>query len=97
MTKTNIEVSLKKLCLDHKNIFQKTYCLKKSVKLCFLVTFNDISYIFLKNFTEIHQVYQIWIFTSSILTIAVTFVNFFTFTCYKINNDASIYKIIPTV
>ena len=54
---------------------------KESVKFCFLIAFNIIiSYIFL----EIHQISQkIWTFTSSILTIFVSFLDFFTFTCYK--------------
>ena len=58
---------------------------QESAKLCFFVTFNIIiSHIFPKNFIEIHQVCQeIRIFTSSILTIFVNFLNFFTATCCK--------------
>ena len=53
---------------------------EESVKLCFLISFNIIvSYIFPKNFMEIHQVFQkIWILTFSILTI-------FIFPCHKKN------------
>ena len=57
----------------------------ESVELCFFTTFNIIiSYIFPGNFIEIHQVSQeTQIFTSTILTTFVNFLNFLTSTCYK--------------
>ena len=69
------------------------------VNLCFLVNFNIIlSFIFPENFTKTHQVSQkIWILISSILTIFVNFLDFFTFICYKKTNDGSIYNIISAV
>ena len=80
--------------INPKNI-SKIVLSEESVKLCFVVTFNIISYIFLKNFIEIHEVCpKIWIFTSLISTI---FLNFFNFTCYKKANNVSICKIISAV
>ena len=63
---------------------------EESTKLCFLLLLIVIiSSIFPKNFVEIYQVSQkIQIFTSSILTIFVNFMDFF--------NDVSIYKMIST-
>ena len=64
---------------------------EENVKLCFVVTLNNISCIVAKNFFEIHQVSQkIWIFTSSIWTVFVNFLEIFTFTCYKKTYNVSI-------
>ena len=71
---------------------------EEGVRVCFLVTFNIMCYNFPENFIEIHQVSQkLGIFTSSILTIVVSFFYIFTFTCYKKFNDISIYKVISAV
>ena len=83
--------------LNPNNIFQEVYILSEgSVKFCFFLTFNAIiSSIFPKNFIETHDVSQkIWIFTSSISTILVNFMDFFTL---KKTNDISIYKLISAV
>ena len=81
LAKTNVEMSFKKqihaLTL---RMYFKSYTVWREYQALFLVTFNIIiSYIFPENFTEIHQVYQkIRIFASSILTIFVNFMDFFT-------------------
>ena len=77
LAKTYIEVSSQKNpSLNPKNTFQKLNCLK-SIKFCFLVTFDIIiSHIFPENVIDIHQVSQkMCIFTSSILTISINFLN----------------------
>ena len=83
---------------NSKNVFSRNILSEES-KALFSVTVNIIiSYIFSENFIEIHQVSQkIWIFTSSILTIFVNFLDFFTFTCYRKANDVRSYKIIVAV
>ena len=53
---------------------------EESVELCFLATFNIISYIFPGNFINF---IKMRIFTFSILTLFVNFLNFLTSTCYK--------------
>ena len=83
----------------------KMYCLKRVLKLCFLVTFIIIiSYIFPENFihfscklhwnlsslSEDMNIYFFYLTTSS-------FFYFFTITCYKKTKDASIFKIASTV
>ena len=80
--KTNVEVSFKKNPrLNPKNMFQKICCLKRVPSFA-LATFNFI--IFSGNFNEIHQASQeIGIFTCSILTIFIYFLNLLTSTCYK--------------
>ena len=78
------------------NQFQKIYCLKRVPSFVFC-HFNIISYIFPGNFIEIHSVSQeILIYTSSTLTIFVSFLNFLTSTCYK-TNDVIMWKKIWAV
>ena len=79
--KANIEVWFKKqkiLRLNAKTIFQKIYRLER-VKLLM-----SSKVYFFKNLIQIYHISQkIWIFASSILTIFVNILDFFTFTCYK--------------
>ena len=58
--------------------------------LCFLVTFNIIIY-------YIFPKIPLKFFTSSILTIFVNCLDFFTFSCYKKTNVVSICKIIDNI
>ena len=81
------------------NKLEKWYWLKRVWRFAFKSLLISLYIIcnFPENVIEIHQVSQrLSIFTYSILTISVNFLDIFTFTCYKKPNDVSVYKIIST-
>ena len=74
LAKFNIKLSFKKIHALIPRIHYKKYIVWREYKALFLTTFNIISYIFPENFIEIYL--KLKIFTSSILTIFVDFLDF---------------------
>ena len=93
------EVNPKKLIplkLTPMLFFQNYIFQRQALKPWFFVTFNTIiRHIFSENSIEISQViWKVWRCSSSILTIFINFLGFFTFLCCKQTKDISMQQMI---